>query len=332
MHKERILSGNRPTGTLHLGHLVGILENWASLQDAYLCFFEVADWHVLTTAYQNPGGMEENIKEMVAGWLSTGIDPERSVIFLQSHVKEHAELHLLFSMITTISRLERNPTYKEQIQNLGLEGNVSYGLLGYPVLQAADILIYRAHAVPIGQDQLPHLELSREMARRFNYLYGDIFPVPEPILTNIPRLAGTDGRKMSNSLNNAIFLSDDAAVLWEKVQRMVTDPGRVRLKDPGSPEVCSIYQYHRIFSNPGFFQEVGPACREAQVGCHDCKKKLTAILNLRLTPIREKRKEVLSHTGRIEEILSAGSTRARAFAQQTLEQVRESMHLFTLEG
>lgn len=330
--KGRILSGNRPTGKLHLGHLVGILENWASLQDSYQCFFEVADWHVLTTGYKDLRGIEENTREMVACWLSAGIDPEKSIIFLQSHVKEHAELHLLFSMITTVSRLERNPTFKEQIDQLGLEERVSYGLLGYPVLQAADILMYRAQAVPIGEDQLPHLELSREMARRFNYLYGETFPVPEPLLTRVPRLLGTDGRKMSNSLNNAIFISDSEEELWKKVQSMITDPGRVRLKDKGDPEVCSIYSYHKIFNNPGYYQEVGPACREAQVGCHECKQKLKDTLNLKLDPIREKRERLLADDKKILEILNKGSREAREYAKETMEQVYSHMRLFTLEG
>lgn len=331
MEKKRILSGNRPTGRLHLGHLAGILENWAALQDDYFCFYMIADWHVLTTDYQNPKGMEENIKEMLAGWLSTGIDPSRSVVFLQSQVKEHAELHLLFSMITTVSRLERNPTFKEQIQELGLEENVSYGLLGYPVLQAADILIYQAHAVPVGGDQLPHLELSRELSRRFNYLYGEVFPIPEPLLTTVPRLPGTDGRKMSNSFNNAIFLSDEKEILWEKVQRMVTDPGRVRLTDRGNPEVCSVYAYHRIFSCPTHFSALGPACQEAQVGCHACKKNLTEIVNEKLEPIREKRRQFLADENQLQEILYSGSKQAQTFAQKTLAQVREAMHLMTLE-
>lgn len=332
MEKQRILSGNRPTGKLHLGHLVGILENWASLQDEYSCFFEVADWHVLTTAYNSSGGMEENIKEMLAGWLSTGIHPEKSIIFLQSQVKEHAELHLLFSMITTISRLERNPTYKEQIENLGLEENISYGLLGYPVLQAADILIYRAHAVPIGEDQLPHLELSREMARRFNYLYGETFPIPKPLLTQVPRLPGTDGRKMGNSFSNAIYISDEEDILWEKVRSMVTDPGRVRLTDKGNPEVCSIYAFHKIFSNPGYYQEVEPLCKEARVGCQECKKVLKDILNEKLEPIRDKRKMYLKDEKKLKDILREGNIKAREFAKETMERVREGMGLMTLEG
>ncbi len=326
--KKKILSGNRPTGNLHLGHLVGILENWASLQDDYHCFFEVADWHVLTTAQHNLPAMDRNIREMVAGWLSTGIDPEKSVIFMQSQVPEHAELHLLLSMITTVSRLERNPTYKEQLEELDLERGVSYGLLGYPVLQAADILIYRASAVPIGQDQLPHLELTREIARRFNHLFDEVFYEPEPLLTRVPKLAGTDGRKMSNSYDNAIYISDTKEEIREKVKQMVTDPGRVRLKDKGTPEVCSIYDYHHVFNNPGFYQQVGPACRQAEIGCTECKERLASTLDQHLAPIRDRRARLLADGDRIDEILRAGTIKARREAGETMELVRDVMKIY----
>lgn len=324
MERKRVLSGNRPTGKLHLGNLVGALQNWVQMQKDYECFFEVADWHALTTGYRETGELQDHIKEMVLDWFSVGIDPEKSVVFIQSHILEHAELHLLLSMISTVSRLERNPTYKEQIQELHLGDQVSYGLLGYPVLQAADILIYRAHVVPVGEDQLPHLEFTRETARRFNHLYGEIFPVPEHLLSPSPRVPGTDGRKMSKSYNNAIFLSDDEATIHEKVWNTITDPGRVRLKDPGNPQVCTIFSYYKILA-PTVQEEVEQACREASRGCTQCKKQLVSEIIAYLEPIQKRRRELEVEPQAIWSLLQEGTEKAREEAQATLQLVRAHM-------
>ena len=246
MAHKRVLSGMRPSGKLHLGHFHGVLENWLRLQKEHECLFFVADWHALTTEYNNPSNIQDNIKEMVIDWLSCGIDPDKSTIFLQSAVKEHAELHLLLSMITPLSWLERNPTYKEQLEEVKDKDLHTYGFLGYPVLQTADIIIYKADMVPVGIDQAPHLELSREITRRFNFLYGKIFPEPQTLLTETPKLLGTDGRKMSKSYNNAIFLSDPPAVIEKKILPMMTDPARQRRTDKGNPELCPVYFLHKI--------------------------------------------------------------------------------------
>ncbi|AZR72325.1 tryptophan--tRNA ligase [Anoxybacter fermentans] len=339
MKKGRILSGSRPTGRQHLGHLKGILENWASLQDDYECIFEVADWHALTTKYNRTYELKDNIRETVIDWISAGIDPKKSIIFVQSDVKEHAELALLFSMIVSVGRLERNPTYKEQVQELNLGDSVSLGLLSYPVLQAADILIYKADTVPIGEDQLPHLELTREIARRFNYLYGkvkengdgeereEILPIPEPLLAKVPRLPGTDRRKMSKSYGNAIYLADSPDEILKKVKSMITDPQRVRLKDPGDPEVCTVYDYHKIFSHPELVEECSTKCREAGIGCAKCKQYLVEMLVEYLAPIQKKRKELEAQPEIIDEILENGKEKATKIARQTMEEIREAMHL-----
>ncbi|MCK8825722.1 tryptophan--tRNA ligase [Fuchsiella alkaliacetigena] len=326
MTKGRILSGMRPTGKLHIGHLVGVLDNWVNLQEDYDCYFEVADWHALTTKYDSTESIRENSRELVIDWISAGIDPEESVVFVQSDVKEHAELHLLLSMITSVSRLERNPTYKEQIEELNLGNSVPYGLLGYPVLQAADILLYKGDTVPVGKDQLPHLELTREISRRFNYLYQEVFPEPEPKLTEVPKLLGTDGRKMSKSYGNAIFLADGKEEIEAKVKEMVTDPQRVRLDDPGDPEVCSVYDFHKIF-NQAELEELGAACRQADIGCMDCKGRLREVLIAELAEIREKRKELESNPEQIDEILAQGAAKARKVARATMEEVRAAMKL-----
>jgi len=329
MAKGRILSGMRPTGKLHVGHLVGVLENWVELQKEYDCYFEVADWHALTTKYDQTDDIKNNTRELVIDWISAGIDPEESVIFVQSDVKEHAELHLLFSMITSVGRLERVPTYKEQIEELNLGNSVPYGLLGYPVLQAADILLYKGDTVPVGKDQLPHLELTREIARRFNYLYGEddeILPEPEPKLTKVPKLLGTDGRKMSKSYGNAIFLGDSEEEIEDKVREMVTDPQRIRLKDPGNPDVCSVYDYHNIF-NTTEVEELATGCREAGIGCMDCKRNLKDVLTNELAEIRAKREELKANPEQIDDILNAGAKKARKLARETMEEVRNAMNL-----
>ena len=314
---ERVLSGMRPTGRLHLGNYLGALDNWVRLQADYECFYFVADWHALTTEVPEKGEIQQNMIEMTADWLGAGLDPERSTLFVQSLVPEHAELHLLFSMITPVSWLERVPTYKEMVEQLGLE-SPSYGLLGYPLLQSADILMYRTRWVPVGVDQVPHVELTREVARRFNHLFGPVFVEPEAKLTAIPKVPGTDGRKMSKSYGNAIYLADPPEVTIPKVKTMVTDPARKRRRDPGNPDVCPVFDLHRIFTPEAPRAEVAQGCRTAAIGCLDCKGVLLERLVPPLDQIRERRTRFVEAPGRIREILHAGSARARGRARETL--------------
>ncbi len=321
-----ILSGMRPTGKLHLGHLIGVLDNWNDLQTEYHCIFEIADWHALTTKYDQSEEIKQNIRELAVDWISAGIDPEESIIFVQSDVPEIAELHLLLSMIVSVGRLERNPTYKEQIEELGKEDSVPFGLLEYPILQAADILAFKGEVVPVGEDQLPHLEISREIARRFNHLYEEVFPEPEPKLAEVPRLPGLDGRKMSKSYGNAIFLADGEAEIKDKVNQLVTDPERVRLDDPGHPEVCSVYDFHEIF-NPEATEEIAHQCRQADLGCVDCKQKLAGKVVAKTEDIRQRRQELLANPEEIDEILAQGAEKARSIVQDTLAEVKQAMKL-----
>ena len=323
--KKRILSGMRPTGKLHLGNLHGALANWKELQHEYQCFFFIADWHALTTEYKDPQGIHSYILEMVIDWISVGLDPEISTFFLQSAIKEHAELHLILSMITPLAWLERNPTYKEQQQELESKEIATYGFLGYPVLQAADILMYQAHAVPVGIDQAPHVELTREIARRFNFLYGDFFPVPELLLTEIPKLLGIDGRKMSKSYNNSIFLSDSLEEVRRKLSQMVTDPQRARRHDPGDPEVCVLFPFHKIYSPPETIAEINRECRKAGIGCVDCKKRLIARVIESLEPVWTKREYLTQNTDEVRQILEAGNQKSRGFAERTMEGVRKAI-------
>jgi tryptophanyl-tRNA synthetase len=325
MEKKRILSGMRPTGKMHLGNLHGALMNWKSLQENYQCFFFVADWHALTTEYKVPKAIHEFIFEMVVDWISVGLDPEVSTFFVQSEVKEHAELHLILSMITPLSWLERNPTYKEQQQELESKDIGTYGFLGYPVLQAADILMYKAHAVPVGIDQAPHVELTREIARRFNFLYEEVFPVPDLLLTETPKLMGLDGRKMSKSYNNAIFLADPLEEIRQKLSQMVTDPQRARRKDPGNPEVCNLFPLHKIYSPEDRISEIEQQCPKAGIGCVDCKKWLIDVVLTALTPIKAKRDALIQNPREVQDILEAGNSRARAFAQKSMEEVRKAI-------
>ncbi|MCG0278234.1 MAG: tryptophan--tRNA ligase [Thermanaeromonas sp.] len=328
MGRSRILSGMRPTGRLHIGHLM-VLENWVKLQGEYECFYFIADWHALTTAYEETGELQENIRNMLVDWLSAGLDPELSTIFIQSHVKEHAELHLLFSMFTPLSWLERVPTYKDQLQQLGQEGKdvSTYGFLGYPLLQAADILIYKADAVPVGEDQLPHLEFCREVARRFNYLYKTrLFPEPQALLSRVPLLPGIDGRKMSKSYRNDIPLSATPEEVTERVRLMVTDPARIHKTDPGHPEVCVVHTYHEIF-NPDEIEDTRKSCREGAIGCVPCKARLAEKINAYLEPVRERREKFLRNPGILDDIVAQGSDRARAVARRTMEEVRAAMGL-----
>ena len=327
MTRKRVLSGMRPSGKLHLGHFHGVLENWLKLQKENECFFFVADWHALTTEYNNPSGIKDNINDMVIDWLSAGIDPERSTIFLQSAVKEHAELHLLLSMITPLSWLERNPTYKEQLAEVKDKDLHTYGFLGYPVLQTADIIVYKANAVPVGIDQAPHLELSREITRRFNFLYGETFPEPQTLLTETPKLLGTDGRKMSKSYNIAIFLSDPPDVIEKKILPMMTDPARMKRTDKGTPEKCPVYFLHRIYSTAETIAWVEKGCTTAGIGCIECKKSLIPSIIKRLEPIQKKRQEIVKKPAIVNETLNRGNEKAKKIAHATMEEVRKALKL-----
>ena len=326
MKKTRVLSGMRPTGKLHLGNYLGALDNWVRMQDEFDCFFFVANWHALTTGADNVAEVPANTIEMVADWLGAGLDPERSALFIQSLVPEHAELHLLFSMVTPVAWLERVPTYKEMVEQLGLE-SPSYGLLGYPLLQAADILMYKPAWVPVGIDQVPHVELTREVARRFNNIFGEVFPEPQAKLTEIPKVPGTDGRKMSKSYGNAIYLSDPPETVRQKVRPMVTDPARRRRTDPGNPDVCPVFDLHRIFTPPPDREYCATGCRTAAIGCLDCKDVLLKHLLPALAPIRERRQAFAEKPDRIVDILKAGSVRARKVAEATMSDVRRVVPL-----
>jgi tryptophanyl-tRNA synthetase len=379
--RPRILSGMRPTGKLHLGNLVGALENWVKLQEQYESYHFVADWHMLTTDYANTSELQENIREMVTDWLASGLDPKQATLFLQSRLPEHAELHLLFSMVTPLGWLERVPSYKEQLENIKDRDLHTYGFLGYPVLQAADILMYKADAVPVGEDQVAHVELTREIARRFNLTFGSlkevgavgagpglprgeirgvpsapedrvtqhfrqasleerteylnrglaelrlIFPEPKVLLTSSPRLPGTDGRKMSKSYNNAIFLSDPPEVVDKKLKTMITDPARKRRTDPGNPDVCPVFDLHKVFSTQDVIDRVNRECRTAEIGCIDCKKLVSNRINERLAPIQECRKRYEQNPQLVWDILEEGTERARKVAQATMAEVRRAVNL-----
>ena len=324
---DTIVSGMRPTGRLHLGHFHGALVNWLRLQEQYRCYFFVADWHALTTDYATPQGIKQSTIEMVMDWLSVGLDPRKSVLFRQSEVKEHAELHLLYSMITPVPWLERNPTYKEQIKELTGKDLSTYGFLGYPVLQAADITIYKANKVPVGADQAPHVELTREIVRRFNQVYKPIFPEPEVLLTEAQKVPGLDGRKMSKSYGNAVFLSDSPQEIDQKISRMVTDPARMRRSDPGEPEKCPVFQLHKIYSTEAEIGEVTVGCRSAGIGCLDCKKIMIKHVIDDLAPFRERRSQYESKPHEVEEILHAGNEQAQLRAAETMAEVREVLGL-----
>ena len=319
-----ILSGMRPTGRLHWGNYTGALENWVRLQESYDCRFMVADWHVLTTALDKSGEIKANSREMFLDWLGAGLDPERSVLFLQSSIKEHAELFLIMSMMISMGRLQRNPTFKEQVRDLNLGGEISFGHLGYPVLQAADILAYRAHAVPVGEDQLPHVELTREMARRFNFLFGEVFPEPEGLVTKFARFPGTDGNRMSKSLGNTIEISASPDEIREKIKPAFTDPARLRRSDPGHPEVCGVYTWYTKFL-PADAPQVAEECRTAARGCVDCKKQLADGVIAYFAPLRERRAVYESQPVKLDEIIAAGCERARGLAAETLAGVHDAM-------
>ncbi len=324
--KKRILSGMRPTGRLHLGNYAGALENWIKLQDEYQNFHMIADWHMLTTDLERTEEVSDNSIDMVIDWISAGLDPEKSPLFIQSKIKEHAELYLIFSMMISVPRLQRNPTVKEQAKDLGLEANMVFGHLGYPVLQAADILIYKANAVPVGEDQVPHVEITRELARRFNYVYGEVFPEPEPLLTKFARLPGLDTRKMSKSLNNAIFISDTPEAISKKMMQAYTDPTRIRKTDPGHPEGCVVCAYHKKFE-PDTAEQMEADCRAGKLGCVDHKRQMAALIADKLAPIREKRKALESNKSKVIDIIEDGNQQARAAARETMGQVHEAMKL-----
>ncbi|MFH1069569.1 MAG: tryptophan--tRNA ligase [Candidatus Glassbacteria bacterium] len=326
MNKKKgiILSGMRPTGKLHLGHLVGALENWVKLQDEYKCYFLVADYHVLTTGFEKSAEIPNNIQEMVCDWLAVGLDPVRSTFLVQSKVPAHCELNLIFSMITPMPWVERNPTIKEMIADLDLTGRIHYGLMGYPILQAADILLYRADLVPVGEDQVAHVEMTREIARRFNNLYKPVFPEARAKLTKTSRLPGTDGKKMSKSLGNCIYISDDDDTVKAKVRQMITDPQKVRRGDPGRPEICSVYSYHEIFNKPDT-GEIASGCRSGALGCVECKGKLAAAIGSQLDPIRSRRRQYEDDPLKVKELLLQGSRLAAERAAETMALVREAM-------
>jgi tryptophanyl-tRNA synthetase len=383
--RPRILSGMRPTGRLHLGNLVGALQNWVKLQEEYDSFHFVADWHMLTTEYADTSELKENTWQMVADWLAAGLDPTKATFFIQSRLPEHAELHLLFSMVTPLSWLERVPTYKEQLENIKDRDLHTYGFLGYPLLQAADILMYKPRYVPVGEDQVPHVELTREVARRFNQAFGrlqvkkrsfeewlawgegeeditpppnadpeqfwldrycrapldvradllnrdvgalvPLFPEPEALLTSAPRLPGTDGRKMSKSYDNAIFLTDAPEVVSKKLATMVTDPARKRRNDPGNPDICPVFDLHKIFSSRETIDRVNRECRTAEIGCVECKKLAAGHLNAFLAPIQERRRPYEQNPQKVWDVLEEGTAKARAVAQATMAEVRKAVKL-----
>ncbi len=327
-NRKRVLSGMRPTGKLHLGNYVGALQNWVGMQDQYECYFCVVDWHALTTDYADTSKVKENSLEVVYDWLAAGLDPERSAIFMQSHVPAHAELHLLLSMITPLGWLERVPTYKEQKENIKDKDLSMYGFLGYPVLQAADILIYKADVVPVGEDQAAHIELTREIARRFNSFYGaskPVFPEPQTLLTPAAKLPGTDGRKMSKSYGNTIMMADPEPVVRQKLKTMVTDPARVRRSDPGNPDVCPVGDLHKIFSSKETLDKVYAGCRSAGIGCIECKGWAADGLVQLLNPMQERRRKYEENPKLAWDILEAGTQRATKTAVETMADVRASM-------
>lgn len=327
MTKDTVLSGMQPSGKLHLGNLVGALKNWVRLQDEFNCFYFLADWHALTTGYANPENIKESSKDLLINFIAAGLDPDKSTIFIQSMVPQHAELHLLLSMITPLGWLERVPTFKEKQEELSGRDISTYGFLGYPLLQTADIIIYRAKYVPVGIDQVPHLEISREIARRFNNTYRDFFPEPEALLTEFPKVPGVDGRKMSKSYDNAIYLSDSPDVVEQKIKTMMTDPARKRRKDKGDPELSPVYQLHKIFSANNEIQQIAHGCRTAEIGCLDCKAVLIKNVFAYLNPLWERRNALINKPDELYEIALAGSQKAIKTAEETLSVVREAMGL-----
>ena len=317
----------RPTGKLHLGNVVGALSNWVKLQDQYECFHFIADWHALTSDFADTSMIKEYRIEMMIDWLAAGLDPKKSVMFVQSAIPQHAELHLILSMITPLGWLERVPTYKEQRENQTDRDLGNYGFLGYPVLQAADILMYKGNFVPVGEDQVPHVELTREICRRFNSLYGEVFPEPKALLTPVPRLPGLDGRKMSKSYGNVIYLTDTPEEITKKVKVMMTDPARKRRSDPGNPDVCPVFSYHQLYSPTETIEMVNRECRTAGIGCIDCKLWMSQNLIKELSPLLNRRKEYETRRREIPDILGEGNRKASLEASKTMEEVRRAIRL-----
>jgi tryptophanyl-tRNA synthetase len=317
----------RPTGPLHLGNLHGALANWIEMQETYDCFFFIADWHALTSNYEDPSAITTHTRDVLIDWLSVGLSPDKSTLFVQSEIKEHAELYLILSMITPVPWLERNPTYKDQILQLSNKDLSTFGFLGYPVLQAADIIMYKAYGVPVGVDQVPHVEITREIARRFNHFYGDVFPEPESILTKTPKILGIDRRKMSKSYDNAIFISDDPDEIETKVSKMLTDPQRARRSDPGNPDVCNVFEFHKLYSDEPVIENINKTCRTAEIGCVECKQKMAQFLIKALEPIRNKRKYYMERPQLVDDIISDGCDKARKVARQTMGEVREAIFI-----
>lgn len=325
--KQRVVSGIRPTGKLHWGHYFGVIQNWVALQKQYQCFYFLADWHALTSEYANVGVIKPSVLEVLADLLAAGIEPKKSVIFIQSHVPQQAELHLLLSMITSLGWLERVPSYKDMQQQLNDRDLSTYGFLGYPLLQAADIVIYKAAKVPVGEDQVAHIELAREIVRRFHFLMKreDVFVEPQPLLTQTPRIPGVDGRKMSKSFGNAIYLSDDEKTVQEKMMNTITDPARKLRTDPGHPEVCNIFAYHKLFTPKEMVEEIDKECRFAKIGCVDCKKLCIANAIAYFKPFQERRREWVGKPDELLKISENGSKKARKEAEETMKQVRSVM-------
>jgi tryptophanyl-tRNA synthetase len=317
----------RPTGPLHLGNLHGALANWVNMQEQYDCFFFIADWHALTSDYEDTGHISEYVRNMLIDWLSAGLLPDKSTLFIQSHIKEHAELFLVLSMITPVPWLERNPTYKDQIVQLSNKDLSTFGFLGYPVLQAADIIMYKAYGVPVGVDQVPHVEITREIARRFNHFYGKVFPEPESILTQTPKILGIDRRKMSKSYNNAIFLSDSPDEIAAKVAKMLTDPQRARKSDPGDPDSCNVYEFHKLYSDSQTVERINRECRTAEIGCVECKEIMARYLINALEPMREKRLYYETRPTLVDEIIVDGCEKARKVARKTMTEVKAAIKI-----
>ena len=324
---SRVLSGMQPSGLMHLGNLLGALENWKTLQAQHECFFFVADWHALSTNYADTSRLKEFSQELLIDWLAAGIDPNRATVFIQSQVPEHAILHLLLSMIIPIPWLERNPTYKEKQEEITEKDLTTYGFLGYPVLQAADILLYKPDLVPVGKDQLPHLELTREVGRRFNSLYTTVFPEPKEYLTKFPKVLGTDGRKMSKSYHNTINLSDTESEVRQKLKTMVTDPARVRRTDKGNPDICPVYDLHKIFSAESIIKQIDTDCRTAAIGCIDCKRQVADAMVERFSPMWETRATFITRPKHTQEVVEEGRKRAATVASETMAEVKEAMKI-----
>jgi len=334
--KSTVVSGARPTGRLHIGNYFGSLKNWVEIQNQnkFSCYFFIADLHSLTTSYEKPSLIGENLFDVFIDFLSVGLDPAKSTLFLQSKIPQHSELYLLYSMITPVSWLERNPTVKDMIRDLDIHENVNLGLLGYPVLQASDITLYKGDFVPIGKDQLPHLEITREIVRRFNTLYGNVFPEPQEMLTDNPYLIGLDGKKMSKSLGNTIHVTANAEEVWGAVKNAITDPGRVYRKDPGHPEICNVYKYYKVFS-PETLPSLKADCESGVIGCIDCKKKLSAIITDYLLPFYEKKMQLTSSNdskNNVKDYLIEGTLKAKKVAEATMQEIMEIFHFEVKNG